>query len=91
MNNKIFVGGLSWGTDSEGLKESFSRFGEISDARVITDRETGRSRGFGFITFENSDSVSDAISAMNDVELDGRTIKVTEAEDKPRNKPANRW
>ena len=91
MNNKIFVGGLSWGTDSEGLKESFSRFGEISDARVITDRETGRSRGFGFITFENSDSVSDAISAMNDVELDGRTIKVTEAQDKPRNKPANRW
>ena len=91
MTNKIFVGGLSWGTDSEGLRNSFEKFGEISDARVITDRETGRSRGFGFVTFENESSVSDAISEMHDVELDGRTIKVTEAQDKPRNKPANRW
>jgi RNA recognition motif-containing protein len=92
MSNKIFIGGLSWGTNEDGLKDSFSKFGEITDARVITDRATGRSRGFGFVTFEETTSVMDAVSSMNDVELDGRVIKVTEAIDKPRNNnQSNSW
>ncbi len=92
MSNKIFVGGLSWGTNEDGLRDSFSKFGEITDARVITDRATGRSRGFGFVTFEETNSVLDAVTSMNEVELDGRVIKVTEAVDKPRNNnQSNRW
>src|ERR1043165_6518510 len=51
MSKKLFVGGLSWGTDDQSLRAAFERFGPIDEAKVITDRETGRSRGFGFITF----------------------------------------
>jgi cold-inducible RNA-binding protein len=82
MSKKLFVGGLSWGTTDEGLHGAFSRFGEIVEAKVITDRETGRSRGFGFVTFANDDGATNAINEMNGTELDGRTIKVNEAEDK---------
>ena len=82
MSKKLFVGGLSWGTTDEGLQGAFSRFGEIAEAKVITDRETGRSRGFGFVTFANDESAPTAITEMNGTELDGRTIKVNEAEDK---------
>ena len=85
MSNKVFVGGISWNTDTEGLRMAFEKFGEVSDAKVITDRETGRSRGFGFITFEADDAASKAISEMDGQDLDGRTIKVNAAEDKPRN------
>ncbi len=84
MSNKVFVGGLSWNTGDEELRDAFSQFGEISDVKVITDRETGRSRGFGFVTFSDNDSVQKAISGMDGRELDGRNIKVNEAEDKPR-------
>ena len=84
MSTKIFVGGLSWNTDDEGLRNEFSRFGDVQDARVITDRDTGRSRGFGFVTFSDADSVSKAISEMDGKEFDGRTIRVSEAEEKPR-------
>ena len=79
MSNKIFVGGISWNTDEEGLREAFGQYGEVVDSKVITDRETGRSRGFGFVTFADSSSVQDAITAMDGRELDGRNIKVNEA------------
>jgi len=82
MSKKLFVGGLSWGTTDDGLHQAFSQFGEIVEAKVITDRETGRSRGFGFVTFANDDGATKAISEMDGTELDGRTIKVNEAEDK---------
>ena len=82
MSKKLFVGGLSWGTTDEGLHGAFSRFGEIVEAKVITDRETGRSRGFGFVTYSNDESAVTAINEMNGAELDGRSIKVNEAEDK---------
>ncbi len=84
MGNKVFIGGLSWNTDNDGLRQAFEQFGDIEDARVITDRETGRSRGFGFVTFGTSDSAQTAISQMDGTELDGRNIKVNVAEDKPR-------
>ena len=82
MSKKLFVGGLSWDTTNEGLHGAFSRFGEIAEATVINDRDTGRSRGFGFVTFVNDESAASAISEMNGAELDGRTIKVNEAEDR---------
>ena len=84
MSKKLFVGGLSWNTDDEGLRQAFERFGEVGEARVITDRETGRSRGFGFVTLQDSEAAMSAISAMDGTDLDGRTIKVNEAQDKPR-------
>lgn len=84
MGKKLFVGGLSWNTDDQGLEQAFERFGEVSEARVITDRDTGRSRGFGFITFTEDESASKAISEMDGSDLDGRTIKVSEAKEKPR-------
>jgi RNA recognition motif-containing protein len=83
MSKKLFVGGLSWGTDDEGLRQAFSRFGQISEAKVITDRETGRSRGFGFITFASDSDATSAMSEMDGKELDGRTIKVNEAQERP--------
>jgi cold-inducible RNA-binding protein len=83
MSKKLFVGGLSWGTTDDGLHSAFSQFGEIVEAKVITDRETGRSRGFGFVTFANDEGATKAIAEMDGTELDGRTIKVNEAEAKP--------
>src|SRR3972149_11716095 len=83
MAKKLFVGGLSWGTTDDGLHQAFAQFGEIVEAKVITDRETGRSRGFGFVSFANDEGATKAIAEMDGTELDGRTIKVNEAEDKP--------
>jgi RNA recognition motif-containing protein len=84
MSKKLFVGSLSWNTDDRGLHEAFAPFGEISEAKVITDRDSGRSRGFGFVTFEDAEAADKAIAAMNDTDLDGRTIRVNEAQDKRR-------
>lgn len=84
MGNKVFVGGISWNTDEDILRDAFSKFGEVAEAKVITDRDTGRSRGFGFVTFSDDDGVSKAIEEMDGTELDGRNIKVSEAQDKPR-------
>jgi RNA recognition motif-containing protein len=81
MGKKLFVGSLAWATDSSGLQAAFSRFGEIEEAIVISDRETGRSRGFGFVTFVDESSVVEAISEMNGSELDGRPVVVNEAKE----------
>lgn len=80
MSNKLFVGGLSWNTDDQGLKEAFDRFGNVVEAKVITDRDTGRSRGFGFVTFEDDDAAQAAIKEMDGSVLDGRSLKVNEAQ-----------
>jgi len=77
---RLFVGGLSWNTTSEGLRAAFARFGTIVDVAVIPDRDTGRSRGFGFVTFENPSDADAAIGAMSGGELDGRTLKVNHAD-----------
>ena len=84
MGNKLYVGGLSWNTDNDGLRQAFERFGDVEDVRVVTDRETGRSRGFGFVTFSSNEAAQAAISEMDGTSLDGRNIKVNEAEDRPR-------
>ena len=84
MGKKLFVGGLSWGTNDAALRQAFERYGEVTEAKVISDRETGRSRGFGFVTFATDDAASAATSAMDGTSLDGRTIRVNAAEDRPR-------
>ena len=78
MSSKLFVGGLSWDTNDQSLAAAFAPFGEVTEAKVISDRDTGRSRGFGFVTFVNEDDAADAIANMNDKELDGRTLNVSE-------------
>jgi RNA recognition motif-containing protein len=77
---KLFVGGLDWGTSTEDLRAAFEKFGKIEDATVILDRSTGRSRGFGFVTFESAADAANAIKEMNGKELDGRVLKVNQAE-----------
>lgn len=84
MGTKLFVGGLSWSTSSDGLLQAFETFGVIIESKVILDRETGRSRGFGFVTFENADDAARAIEGLNDHEVDGRQIRVNEARDRDR-------
>ncbi|MEK7704504.1 MAG: RNA-binding protein, partial [Myxococcota bacterium] len=71
MGNKLFVGGLSFDTTDDGLREAFARFGDIVEAKVITDRDTGRSRGFGFVTFTAGEGARVAIDEMNGTSLDG--------------------
>ena len=90
MAKKLFVGGLSWGTTDDGLRAAMERFGSLQEVKVITDRETGRSRGFGFVTFSEASDADQAISEMDGSELDGRTIKVNEAQEKER-RPRNRY
>ena len=84
MGNRLFVGGLSWDTDDGGLRTAFERFGELADGKVITDRETGRSRGFGFVAFVNADDARKAMEEMNGSVLDGRTLNVNEAHERQR-------
>lgn len=81
---KLFVGSLSFNTTDKDLESAFSRFGVITEAKIITDRDTGRSRGFGFITFEDDSAAQAAMSEMNGTNLDGRTIAVNEAQERKR-------
>ncbi|KAM0951381.1 putative RNA recognition motif domain, nucleotide-binding alpha-beta plait domain superfamily [Dioscorea sansibarensis] len=81
-SSKVFVGGLSYSTDDHRLREAFSSYGEVVEARVIMDRETGRSRGFGFVTFVSGEEASGAISGLDGKDLDGRLIRVNYANDR---------
>ncbi|ORX66063.1 RRM domain RNA-binding protein, partial [Linderina pennispora] len=76
---KIFVGSLPWAVDSAALQTRFEEFGPIENAIVLTDRETGRSRGFGFVTFVNGEDAQRAIEEADGSELDGRSIRVSTA------------
>jgi RNA recognition motif-containing protein len=78
----LFVGGLSWGTTDEDLRKTFTSYGEITEAKVITERDSGRSRGFGFVTFARDEDAKTAISKMHNTSLDGRTLTVNEAQEK---------
>jgi RNA recognition motif-containing protein len=96
MSKKLFVGSLSWNIDDRGLREAFAPHGEITEATVITDRDSGRSRGFGFVTFADDEAAEKAITALNNTGLDGRTIKVDVAQarnrDRDRGRPSSsRW
>ena len=86
MGSKLFVGGLSWDTDDNSLRAAFASFGEIVEAKVVTDRDTGRSRGFGFVNFRDEASAAEARSKMDGQQIDGRNVKVDIAADKPSNR-----
>ncbi|MCF8042791.1 MAG: RNA-binding protein [Desulfarculaceae bacterium] len=90
MSSNIYVGNLSYDTTDDSLSAAFSQYGSVLSARVITDRMTGRSRGFGFVEMEDNGEAQAAISALNGSSLDGRDLKVNEA--KPREaRPPRRW
>ncbi|KAJ6424200.1 hypothetical protein OIU84_025056 [Salix udensis] len=84
MRQSISQKGLPWSTDDQTLRDAFSGYGEVTEARVIMDRETGRSRGFGFVSFDSTESASEAVSAMDGQELGGRNVRVTFAEERSR-------
>jgi len=86
----IYVGNLSWNTDDRSLTDLFSQYGQVESARIIEDRETGRSRGFGFVEMPDDNEGRAAIEALNGYEHDGRPLKVNEArprEERPRRGP----
>ena len=84
MSKKIYVGNLSYNTSETEISELFSEYGEILSTKLIEDKYTGRSKGFAFIEMANEEDVYAAINALNGKELDGRTLKVNEAFDKPK-------
>jgi RNA recognition motif-containing protein len=84
MSSRLYVGNLSYDTDTETLRQAFASAGEVTDAHVVMDRESGRSRGFGFVTMATPDLAKKAIETMNGSMLDGRAIRVNEAEERPR-------
>jgi len=80
--NKLFIGGLSWGLDWQEVKDVFKEYGEVTFVKVIKDRDTGRSKGFGFVEFSTVEDAVRAKEAMDGAEVDGRTIKVDYAQEK---------
>lgn len=79
----IYVSNLNFSTSSESLQELFAALGEVSSAKIITDRETGRSRGFGFVEMTNDEEGQSAISELNETDFEGKTIRVSEARPRP--------
>ncbi len=79
MAKKLYIGGLSYGTTQDGLKEAFSKAGMVSEATIIVDKMTGKSRGFGFVTMPNDAEADAAINMFHGQQLDGRTLTVNEA------------
>ena len=84
MSKKIYVGNLSWNTNEDDLSNLFAQYGEVLSVNIITDRETNRSKGFGFIEMAEADAADAAISTFNGQELDGRNLRVNEAENRER-------
>ena len=82
MSKTLFVGSLPWAVNDEALKEAFTQYGSVVSAKVVTDRQTGRSRGFGFVEMESDSEASAAIEALNGSDLNGRNIVVNEAKPK---------
>lgn len=85
MGNRIYVGNLSFNTDEQSLGDAFAQFGDVSDVKVIMDRDTGRSRGFAFVTMADPEGARRAISQMDGATVDGRTLRVNEAEERQQN------
>jgi RNA recognition motif-containing protein len=89
MGNRLYVGNLAYSTTEDGLAEAFGQAGNVVEVAVIMDRETGRSKGFAFVTMETDAEAAAAIEALDGKELDGRTLRVAEA--KPREERGPRW
>ena len=82
MGNRLYVGNLSFNTGSDALRDAFAKFGEVTDVHLVTDRMTGQPRGFGFVTMGTSEAARSAIATMNGSNLDGRELRVNEAEER---------
>ncbi|MET0342796.1 MAG: RNA-binding protein, partial [Polyangiales bacterium] len=82
MGNRLYVGNLSFNTNADTLRECFSELGEVTDVHIVSDRETGRSRGFAFVTMSTSEAAASAIQQMDGATLDGRALRVNEAEER---------
>src|SRR5215467_5156954 len=80
MNTRLYVGNLSFNTTADGVRTAFEQFGTVSDVHLVTDRETGRARGFAFVTMGTPDEAAKAIQGMDGKTLDGRPLRVNEAE-----------
>ncbi len=80
MNTRLYVGNLSFNTTADGVRTAFQDFGTVSDVHLVTDRETGRSRGFAFVTMGTTEEAAKAIEGMDGKTLDGRPLRVNEAE-----------
>jgi cold-inducible RNA-binding protein len=80
----IYVGNLPWSCNDDDLRELFEPFGQVEGARVIMDRETGRSRGFGFVQMPSNEEANQAIQTLNGQDMDGRPLRVNESQPKPR-------
>ena len=76
---EIYVGNLSWSTSDQELSDAFAAYGNVEKASIISDRDSGRSKGFGFVTMNDADEANKAIEAMNGAEMGGRNLKVNEA------------
>jgi hypothetical protein len=84
MGNRLYVGNLSFNTSSDTLRAAFAECGDVTDVHIVTDRETGQPRGFGFVTMGSSQDAEKAMQKMNGLTLDGRQLRVNEAEERPR-------
>ena len=82
MNTRLYVGNLSFNTTADGVRTAFEAFGTVSDVHLVTDRETGRARGFAFVTMGSPDEAAKAIQGMDGKTLDGRPLRVNEAEER---------
>lgn len=82
MACKLFIGGLSWNTTNDSLRARFEEFGAVADAVIIYERETGRSRGFGFVTYEDEACADAAIAAMDNQDFEGRAVRVSKAQER---------
>jgi RNA recognition motif-containing protein len=91
MAKKLYVGNLSFNTTEDGLRNLFSGFGNVASVKIILDRETGNSKGFGFIEMGSEDEANAAIAGTNGREFDGRQLRVNEAMDKPRRERGGNW
>ena len=82
MNTRLYVGNLSFNTSADGVRTAFEQFGTVSDVHLVTDRETGRARGFAFVTMGTPDEAAKAIQGMDGKTVDGRALRVNEAEER---------
>ncbi|MFZ5584581.1 MAG: RNA recognition motif domain-containing protein [Thermodesulfobacteriota bacterium] len=90
MSKKIYVGNLPWSASDDSLRDMFARHGSVISARVITDRDTGRSRGFGFVEMEGADADA-AIRALDGASLEGRNLRVNQAQEREERPQRSRW
>ncbi len=92
MAKKLYVGNLSYGTSEDGLRAAFSQYGDVASVNIVIDRDSGRSKGFGFVEMSSDDAAVAAISGLNGRGLDGRSLRVNEANERPpRRDFGNRW